>query len=100
MFQTLMLLPFTQRSQYSNQATGWTTWGSTSGRDKRKIISETTLPSLGPTHPVTQWLTVVLSPGVKRPECNVDHPPPSSAVSKKVKQPHYRPGQTLRVPRG
>jgi len=44
-------------------------------------------PALGPTQPPIQWVPG-LSPGgggergVKRPECGVDHPPPSNAEVK------------------
>jgi hypothetical protein len=43
---------------------------SLSGRD----FSHTSRPALGPTQPPVQWI-----PGVKRPGCGADHPPPSSA---------------------
>jgi hypothetical protein len=38
------------------------------------------LPALGPTQPPVQWVTGVLSPGLKaRPGRDADHSPPSSA---------------------
>jgi hypothetical protein len=39
-------------------------------------------PALGPTHPPMQWVPGALSLGVKRPECEADHSPPSSAEGK------------------
>jgi len=35
--------------------------------------------ALGPNHPPIQWVPGVLSLGVKRPECETDNSPPSSA---------------------
>jgi len=39
-------------------------------------------PALGPTQPPTQWVPGVLSLRVKRPGCEADHLPPSSAEVK------------------
>jgi hypothetical protein len=36
-------------------------------------------PALGPTQSPIQWVRGVPSLGVKRPECEADHSPPSSA---------------------
>jgi hypothetical protein len=36
-------------------------------------------PALGPTHPPIQWVPGALSLGVKRPDRETDHSPPSSA---------------------
>jgi hypothetical protein len=38
--------------------------------------------ALGPTQPHIQWVPGALSPGVKRPGCEADHSPPSSAEVK------------------
>ena len=38
--------------------------------------------AMGPTQPPIQWVPG-LSPGVKRPERGVDHPPPSSAETER-----------------
>jgi hypothetical protein len=38
--------------------------------------------ALGPTQPRIQWVPEALSLGVKRPECEADHSPPSSAEVK------------------
>jgi hypothetical protein len=40
------------------------------------------LPSLGPTQPPIQCITGALSPGVKRPEREADHSPPTGAEVK------------------
>jgi hypothetical protein len=39
----------------------------------------------GPTQPPLQWVPGALSLGVKRPECEADHSPPSSAEVKNVR---------------
>jgi hypothetical protein len=39
-------------------------------------------PSLGPTHPLIQWIPVALYPGLKRQWREADHSPPSSAKVK------------------
>jgi hypothetical protein len=36
-------------------------------------------PTLGPTQPSMKWVPRALSPGVKRPEHETDHSPPSGA---------------------
>jgi hypothetical protein len=43
-------------------------------------LSSVSRPALGPTQPPVQWVSGVLSPGVKsRPGRDADHSPPSSA---------------------
>jgi hypothetical protein len=43
-------------------------------------LSSVSRPALGPTQPPVQWVTRVLSPGVRaRPGRDADHSPPSSA---------------------
>jgi hypothetical protein len=41
-------------------------------------------PALGSTQPPIQWVPVAISPGVKRPECEAHHTPPTSAQVKKI----------------
>jgi hypothetical protein len=63
-------------------STGWTT-----GRyrfDPRRgqrifPLASVSRPTLGPTQPPVQWVPGVLSPGLKRPECDADHSPSSNA---------------------
>jgi hypothetical protein len=43
-----------------------------------------TVWAVKPTQPTIQWIQVVVSPGVKWPGCEVDHPPPSSTKAKIV----------------
>jgi hypothetical protein len=49
-------------------------------REGLGIVSFTTVsrPALEPTQPPIQWVPGALSLGVKRPECEADHSPPSS----------------------
>jgi hypothetical protein len=46
------------------------------------LYSTASRPALGPTQPPVQWVPEALSPGVKRPGCEADHSPPSSAEVK------------------
>jgi hypothetical protein len=46
------------------------------------LLDTTSRPALGPTQPPTQRIPGALSVGVKRPEREADHSPPSSARSK------------------
>jgi hypothetical protein len=48
------------------------------------IFSTSSRPALGPTQPPIQWVAGALSPGVKRPRCEADHSPPTSAEVKKM----------------
>jgi hypothetical protein len=41
-------------------------------------------PALGPIQPLIQWLLGALSPEVKRPDCEADHSPLTSAEVKKM----------------
>jgi hypothetical protein len=53
------------------------------GEDDRIFFFATeSTPILGPTQPHTQWLPGALASGVKRPEHEADHRPPSSAEVK------------------
>jgi hypothetical protein len=53
-------------------------------RQQKEIFLVSTLsrPALGPIQPLTQCISGVLSPGIKRPEREADHSPPSSAAVK------------------
>jgi hypothetical protein len=46
------------------------------------LFTTASRPNLGPTQPPIQWVLVSLSLGVKRPECEADNSPPSSAKVK------------------
>jgi hypothetical protein len=46
------------------------------------IFATASGPGLGPTQPSIQWVPEALSPEVKRPGCETDHSPPSSAEVK------------------
>jgi hypothetical protein len=46
------------------------------------LFSTASRPALGLTQPHIQWVPGVLFLGVKRPRCEADHSPPSSAVVK------------------
>jgi len=43
------------------------------------LFTTASRPALGPTQPPIQWILETISPGVKRPESEGDHSPPSSA---------------------
>jgi hypothetical protein len=49
-----------------------------------KNVSKSSRPALGSTQPPTQWVPGALSPGVKRPEHEAEHSPPTSAKVKKM----------------
>jgi hypothetical protein len=58
-----------------------------SGFDSRRglwifLFATASRPALGPTQPPIQWVSGILSPGVKRPRRETDHSPPSSAEVK------------------
>jgi hypothetical protein len=57
-------------------------WGSITDRGKTFLFSTASRPALGATKPPTQWVPEALSLGVKRPERESDHSPPSSAEIK------------------
>jgi hypothetical protein len=63
------------------------------GGGKNFLFSTSSRPALGPTQPPIQWVPGALSPGVKRPGREADHPPPTSAEVKKIliytSTPHY-----------
>jgi len=44
------------------------------------LFTTASTPYLGRTQPPTQWMPGTLSLGVKRPGCEANHSPPSSAV--------------------
>jgi hypothetical protein len=46
------------------------------------LFTTVSRPALGPTQPPIQWVPGALSLGVKRPEREADHSPPSSAEVK------------------
>jgi hypothetical protein len=48
------------------------------------LFSAFSRPALGPTELPIQWVPGALSPGVKRPGCEADHPTPTSAEVKKM----------------
>jgi hypothetical protein len=54
------------------------------GGGKHFHFSMSSRPALGPTQPPIQWVQRTLSPGVKRPGCEADHLPPTSAEVKKM----------------
>jgi len=53
--------------------------GAIPSRDKNISLSHHAQTTLRPTHPPIQWVSVALSPVLKRPELEPDHSPPSSA---------------------
>jgi hypothetical protein len=48
------------------------------------LFSKSSRPALGSTQPPMQWVLGALSPGVKRPEREADHSPPTSAEIKRM----------------
>jgi hypothetical protein len=50
---------------------------------------------LGPTQPPIQWVSRILSLGIKRPGCEADHSPPSSAEVKECVELHFHSPNTL-----
>jgi hypothetical protein len=54
------------------------------GRVKNFHFCMSSRPALGSTQPSIQWVPGALSPGVKRPEREADHPPPNNAEIKKM----------------
>jgi hypothetical protein len=44
-----------------------------------------------PDQSAIKWLTGALPPGAKRPECEADHSPPTSAEVKKIESIHQLP---------
>jgi hypothetical protein len=56
--------------------------GSSPGRGEIFLLSTSSRPVLGPTHPPIQWVPGALYPEVKRPGCKANHSPPTSAEVK------------------
>jgi hypothetical protein len=54
------------------------------GRGKNFLFSMSSRPVLGPIQPPIQWVNGALSSGVKRPEREADHSPPTSEEIKKT----------------
>jgi hypothetical protein len=54
------------------------------GRGEIFLLSTSSRPVLGSIQPPTQWVPGGLSPGVKRPEREADHLPPTSTEVKKT----------------
>jgi hypothetical protein len=48
------------------------------------LFSKSSRPALRSTQPPIQWVPGALSPRVKRPGCEVDHSPPTTAEVKKM----------------
>jgi hypothetical protein len=46
------------------------------------LFTTASRPALGPTQPPIQWVPGAVSLGIKRPGCEADHTPPSSAEVK------------------
>jgi hypothetical protein len=57
---------------------------SSPSRVKNCLFSTSFRPVLGPRQPSFQWVTGSLSTGVKRPGCEANHSPPTSAEVKKT----------------
>jgi hypothetical protein len=51
---------------------------------KNFLFSKSSRPALRSTQPPIQWVPGALSPGIMRPEREVDHSPPTSAEVKKM----------------
>jgi hypothetical protein len=70
---------------------GWTT-----GRGRDCFLFATVYRSvLGPTQSLIKLVPGALSPGVKRPMCEADHSPPSSAEVKNAGRPTSTPPHVL-----
>jgi hypothetical protein len=54
------------------------------GGVKNFLFSMLSRPALGCTQPPIQWVRGAVSPGVKRPERETDHLPPTSAEFNKM----------------
>jgi hypothetical protein len=52
-------------------------WGSNSGKDKIFLFTAS-IPALGTTQPPIQWVPATIPLGVKQPELDSKHSPPSS----------------------
>jgi hypothetical protein len=60
--------------------TGWTTRVQfPAGAGNISLFATASRPALGPNQPPTQWVSELLSPGVKRPVREADHLLPSGA---------------------
>jgi hypothetical protein len=74
------------RSRYSEWLRVGQPRGLSSSIDRVKnfLFSTSSRLALGPAQPPIQWVPGALSPGVKRPGCDADHSPPTSAEAKKT----------------
>jgi hypothetical protein len=73
-------------SRYSDWLRGEQQKGRSSSPCRGEIFSSPCLPDpvLGPTQPPIKWVSGALSPGVKRPWCEADRSPATSAKVKKT----------------
>jgi hypothetical protein len=74
------------RSRYSDWLRAGRPRGRSSspGRVKNFLLSTSYRMALGPIQPPIQWVPGALPLGVKRPGCEPDHSPPTSAEAKKM----------------
>jgi len=59
----------------------WVPFPTGEGHGEGKVFALFTTasrPALGPTQPSMQWVPAALTPGIKRPGREADHPPPSN----------------------
>jgi hypothetical protein len=68
-------------SQLVDKRAGWPGFDSRQGQEIF-LFSIASRPALGPNQLLIQWVSGGCSPGVKQPECEADHSPPSSAEVK------------------
>jgi len=78
----LHILTDVKISQSVTNATCWTNGVRFSVTVRIFFFATASRPAFGPTQPPIQRVPEVLSPGVKRPESEADHSPPSSGEFK------------------